>query len=73
MESDDLTHTAGMTDLGAGRTWILARELMPDWLEHIFRLTSPPPAKAEEATAAVRPMVAEAAGLAEGRAGMGGM
>ncbi|HEX2569155.1 MAG TPA: PilZ domain-containing protein [Polyangia bacterium] len=61
MEHDDPTHAAGMTDLGEGRIWLLARELMPDWLEHIFRLTSPPPA------------VAEAAGLAERHGGVGGM
>lgn len=47
MEHGDPTHAAGMTDLGEGRIWIIAREIMPDWLEHVFRLTSPQSAKAE--------------------------
>ncbi|HEX2571561.1 MAG TPA: hypothetical protein VH877_18515 [Polyangia bacterium] len=55
MEHNDLAHTAGLTDLGEGRIWIIAREIMPDWLEHVFRLTSPQSAKAEATGAAAVP------------------
>jgi hypothetical protein len=58
MEQEDLTHAAGMTDLGEGRIWIIAREIMPDWLEHVFRLTSPQSAKAETTGATAVPAAA---------------
>lgn len=31
----------GMKDLGPGRFWVLSAELLPDFLEHIHRLTAP--------------------------------
>ncbi|WP_233562697.1 hypothetical protein [Sorangium cellulosum] len=34
---------ASLNDLGEGRLWILARELVPEFVEHVYRLTEPKP------------------------------
>ncbi len=35
--------TAGLNDLGEGRLWIIARELIPEFAEHVYQLTEPKP------------------------------
>ncbi|WP_437808823.1 hypothetical protein [Sorangium sp. So ce1078] len=32
---------ASLNDLGEGRLWIIARELIPEFVEHVYRLTEP--------------------------------
>ncbi|WP_437587049.1 PilZ domain-containing protein [Sorangium sp. So ce1000] len=32
---------AGLHDLGEGRLWIIARELVPEFVEHVYKLTEP--------------------------------
>ncbi|WP_438015179.1 hypothetical protein WMF18_30430 [Sorangium sp. So ce315] len=34
---------ASLNDLGEGRLWIIARELIPEFVEHVYRLTEPKP------------------------------
>ncbi|WP_437294233.1 hypothetical protein [Sorangium sp. So ce426] len=34
---------AGLHDLGEGRLWIVAREIVPEFVEHVYRLTEPKP------------------------------
>ncbi|WP_437955774.1 hypothetical protein WME76_30350 [Sorangium sp. So ce119] len=34
---------ASLNDLGEGRLWIIARELVPEFVEHVYRLTEPKP------------------------------
>ncbi|WP_437753249.1 hypothetical protein [Sorangium sp. So ce1389] len=34
---------ASLNDLGEGRLWIIARELVPEFVEHVYQLTEPKP------------------------------
>ena len=38
-ETELTLHTAPLTNLGGGRFWVIARELLPEFLDHIHRLT----------------------------------
>ncbi|AUX25235.1 hypothetical protein SOCEGT47_057790 [Sorangium cellulosum] len=44
-ERGPLTHTgrAAVNDLGEGRLWIIAMELVPEFVEHVYKLTLPKP------------------------------
>ena len=39
-ENNAGAHTARLTDLGEGRFWAISRHLLPEFLDHIHRLTS---------------------------------
>ena len=32
---------AGLKDLGLGYVWALSARLLPEWMEHVYELTSP--------------------------------
>ena len=41
LESGVHADAAGLRDLGAGFVWALSAQLLPEWMEHVYELTSP--------------------------------